>query len=63
MTNALIDTELLTAVAFKAAQLGQPGVINIPFDTLPLNRYIRGPRYRVEFERSATPDMKELVTS
>lgn len=41
-----------------------PGAISIPYGTLPSNRYIRGRRYRVMFDRIVTPrftkDVDEL---
>jgi hypothetical protein len=43
-----------------------PAAISIPFATLPTNLYIRGPRYRVMFDRIVTPrftkDVDELRT-
>jgi hypothetical protein len=43
-----------------------PAAISIPFATLPTNVYIRGPRYRVAFDRIVTPrftkDVDELRT-
>ena len=43
-----------------------PAAISIPFGTLPTNVYIRGPRYRVMFDRIVTPrfvkDVDELRT-
>ena len=43
-----------------------PAAISIPFATLPQNLYIRGPRYRVMFDRIVTPrftkDVDELRT-
>jgi hypothetical protein len=43
-----------------------PAAISIPFATLPTNVYIRGPRYRVMFDRIVTPrftkDVDELRT-
>jgi hypothetical protein len=45
---------------------GSPAAISIPFATLPINVYIRGPRYRVMFDRIVTPrfvkDIDELRT-
>jgi hypothetical protein len=45
---------------------GSPAAISIPFATLPMNLYIRGPRYKVAFDRIATPrftkDVDELRT-
>ena len=43
-----------------------PAAVSIPFATLPTSLYIRGPRYRVTFDRIATPrfskDVDELRT-
>ena len=43
-----------------------PAAVTIPFATLPTNLYIRGPRYRVTFDRIVTPrftkDVDELRT-
>ena len=43
---------LAPAVAkYAVATSPAPGAITIPFATLPFNTYIRGPRYRVMFDR------------
>lgn len=43
-----------------------PGAVSVPFGQLPFNRYIRGPRFRVLFERIQSPrftkDVDELRT-
>ena len=43
-----------------------PAAISIPFNTLPMNLYIRGQKYRVTFDRIVTPrftkDVDELRT-
>lgn len=43
-----------------------PAAISIPFATLPMNLYIRGPKYKVGFDRIVTPrftkDVVELRT-
>jgi hypothetical protein len=43
-----------------------PGGVSVPFGQLPFNRYIRGPRFRVLFERIQSPrftkDVDELRT-
>lgn len=44
ITNDDLDREVDSAAA-----------VSIPFDCLPLNLYIRGPRYRIEFDRIVTP--------
>ncbi len=38
-----------------------PAAISLPFGTLPLNTYIRGPRYRVIFGRLDTPRFTAAV--
>lgn len=39
-----------------AREAAEATAISIPFATLPVNQYIRGPRYRVMFDRTATLD-------
>ena len=43
-----------------------PAAISIPFNTLPMNLYVRGQKYRVTFDRIVTPrftkDVDELRT-
>lgn len=59
-----VDTDLPVIVVDK--EPGSPAAISIPFATLPINVYIRGPRYRVSFNRIVTPkfvkDIDELRT-
>ena len=59
-----VDTDKPVKVIDKEPQ--SPAAISIPFATLPINRYIKGPRYRVMFDRIATPkftkDVDELRT-
>lgn len=59
-----VDTDLPVKVVDKEPD--SPAAISIPFATLPTNLYIRGPRYRVMFDRIATPrftkDVDELRT-
>lgn len=59
-----VDTDKPVKVVDKEAD--SPAAISIPFATLPLNTYIRGPRYRVTFDRIVTPrfvkDVDELRT-
>lgn len=59
-----VDTEKPVKVVDKEPD--SPAAISIPFATLPSNLYIRGPRYRVMFDRIATPrftkDVDELRT-
>lgn len=59
-----VDTDKPVKVVDKEPD--SPAAISIPFATLPQNLYIRGPRYRVMFDRIATPrftkDVDELRT-
>jgi hypothetical protein len=59
-----VDTDKPVKVVDKEPE--SPAAISIPFATLPLNTYIRGPRYRVMFDRIVTPrfvkDVDELRT-
>ena len=59
-----VDTDKPVIVVDK--EPNSPAAISVPFGQLPVNRYIKGPRYRVLFERilSArfTKDVDELRT-
>lgn len=59
-----VDTDKPVIIVDK--EPGSPAAISIPFATLPINVYIRGPRYRVMFDRIVTPrfvkDIDELRT-
>lgn len=59
-----VDTDKPVVVVDK--EPGSPAAISIPFATLPISVYIRGPRYRVMFDRIVTPrfvkDIEELRT-
>lgn len=59
-----VDTDKPVKVVDKEPD--SPAAISIPFATLPINIYIRGPRYRVMFDRIVTPrftkDVDELRT-
>jgi hypothetical protein len=59
-----VDTDKPVKIVDKEPD--SPAAISIPFATLPLNVYIRGPRYRVLFDRIVTPrfvkDVDELRT-
>lgn len=59
-----VDTDKPVKVVDKEPD--SPAAISIPFATLPINVYIRGPRYRVMFDRVVTPrfvkDVDELRT-
>ena len=49
-----VDTEKSVKIIDKEPD--SPAAISIPYATLPMNRYIQGPRYRVMFDRIATPN-------
>lgn len=59
-----VDTDKPCKIVDKEPD--SPASISIPFATLPVNVYIRGPRYRVAFDRIVTPrftkDVDELRT-
>ena len=59
-----VDTDKPVIVIDK--EPSSPAAISVPFGQLPVNRYIRGPRYRVVFERILstryTKDVDELRT-
>jgi hypothetical protein len=59
-----VDTDKPVKIVDKEPD--SPAAISIPFATLPVNLYIRGPRYRVMFDRITTPkftkDVDELRT-
>ncbi len=59
-----VDTDMPVKVIDKEPD--SPAAVSIPFATLPTNLYIRGPRYRVMFDRIVTPrftkDVDELRT-
>jgi hypothetical protein len=66
--NDKLDRQVSTGKPVKVANKEQesPAAISIPFATLPINLYIRGPRYRVMLDRVVTPrftkDTDELRT-
>lgn len=68
ITNDELDRAVDTDKPIKIVdkEPDSPAAISIPFATLPQNLYIRGPRYRVMFDRIATPrftkDVDELRT-
>lgn len=68
ITNDELDRQVDTDKPVKIIdkEPDSPAAISIPFATLPTNLYIRGPRYRVMFDRIATPrftkDVDELRT-
>ena len=59
-----VDTDKPLKIVDKEPQ--SPGAISVPFATLPINRYIKGPRFRVMMDRILTPkftkDIDELRT-
>lgn len=59
-----VDTDKPVKVVDKEPD--SPAAVSVPFASLPMNRYIRGPRYRVMFDRILTPkftkDVDELRT-
>ena len=59
-----VDTDKNVKIVDK--EPNSPAAISIPYATLPINKYIRGPRYRVMFDRIVTPrftkDVDELRT-
>jgi hypothetical protein len=59
-----VDTDKPVKIIDKEPD--SPAAVSIPFATLPTNLYIRGPRYRVSFDRIVTPrftkDVDELRT-
>lgn len=59
-----VDTDKPVKVVDKEAD--SPAAVSLPFATLPINFYIRGPRYRVMFDRILSPravkDVDELRT-
>lgn len=68
ITNDELDRQVDTDKPVKIVdkEPDSPGAISVPFASLPMNRYIRGPRYRVMFDRILTPkftkDVDELRT-
>lgn len=68
ITNDELDRQVSTDKPVKVVdkEPDSPAAISIPFATLPMNHYIRGPRYAVTFDRIATPrftkDVDELRT-
>lgn len=68
ITNDELDRQVDSDKPVKVVdkEPDSPAAISIPFATLPQNLYIRGPRYRVMFDRIATPrftkDVDELRT-
>ena len=68
ITNDELDRQVTTDKPIKVVdkEPDSPAAISVPFATLPMNLYIRGPRYLVMLERIVTPrftkDTDELRT-
>ena len=68
ITNDELDRQVNTDKPVKIVDMepDSPAAISVPLGTSPMNRYIRGQRYRVMFERILTPkftkDVDELRT-
>jgi hypothetical protein len=68
ITNDELDRQVDTDKPVKIVdkEPDSPAAVSIPFATLPVNFYIRGPRYRVMFDRIVSPravkDVDELRT-
>jgi hypothetical protein len=54
-----VDTDKNVKVVDKEPE--SPAAATIPYGTLPVNKYIRGPRYRVMFARLVTPKFTKDV--
>lgn len=54
-----VDTDNPVKVVDKEPE--SPAAISVPFASLPMNRYIRGPRFRVMFDRILTPKFTKDV--
>jgi len=68
ITNDELDRQVDTDKPVKIVdkEPDSPAAVSLPFSTLPINFYIRGPRYRVMFDRIVSPravkDVDELRT-
>lgn len=68
ITNDELDRQVDTDKPVKVVdkEPDSPAAVSLPFATLPVNFYIRGPRYRVMFDRIVSPravkDVDELRT-
>jgi hypothetical protein len=54
-----VDTDNPVKVVDKEPE--SPAAVSVPFASLPMNRYIRGPRFRVMFDRILTPKFTKDV--
>lgn len=63
ITPADLDKQLDTDKPVKILdkEVSQPLSASVPFGTLPVNQYIRGARYRVDFARLVTPNYTKDV--
>lgn len=68
ITNDQLDRQVDTDKPVKVVDMepGSPAAISVPFGSMPINQYIKAPRYRVMFDRILTPkftkDVDELRT-
>jgi hypothetical protein len=68
ISNEQIDRQTFTQKPCKVVDMepGSPAALSIPFATLPMTYYIKGPRYLVTMDRITTPrfmvDVDELRT-
>jgi hypothetical protein len=68
ITDADLDRQVWTDKPLKIVdkEPGSPAAISVPFGQLPINEYIRGPKYAIMFDRIVTPrftkDIDELRT-
>ena len=68
ITNDELDRQVDTDKPVKIVdkEPDSPAAVSLPFANLPINIYIKGPRYRVTFDRIVTPrftkDVDELRT-
>ena len=50
-----MDREVITDEPVRVVSVENGPAMSVPFGTLPINVYIRGPRHRVMFDRMVTP--------
>ena len=63
ITPADLDKQLDTDKPVKILdkEVSQPLSVSVPFGSLPVNQYVRGARYRVDFARLVTPNYTKDV--
>lgn len=63
ITPADLDKQLDTdkPVKIMDKEVSQPLSVSVPFGSLPVNQYVRGARYRVDFARLVTPNYTKDV--